>query len=160
MLVASAAADLVVLYDSGRSWPIEPYLEPLLLPAQKSDSRQSGSIRPLPDPPDPKTLLPIRSPGLTPGPVTPREFKVPIPVAFFMIGSDDESLRWLANHRKTLLTLGAVGLLVDASTVDDLEAVAAAAGGLPITPSSGEDIAKALGVRHYPVAVTEGRLWQ
>lgn len=160
MLVANAAADLVILYDSGRSWPVDRYLDPLLPHGKTPTKRQSVPIGPLPGPPDLTTLLPIRSPNLTPGPVTPREFELPIPVAFFIIGSDDESLRWLRSHRETLLSVGAVGLLVEASSEKDLEAVAGAAGGLPITPSSGEDIAKALGVRHYPLAISEGRLWQ
>ena len=160
MLVASAAADLVILYDSGRSWPIERYLEPLLPTGQEPNRHQSDPKRPLPGPPDLKALLPIRSPGLTPGPVAAREFEAPVPVAFFMVGSDDESLHWLREHRDILKSQGAVGLLVDANNKEDLEAVAEAAGGLSITPASGEDIAKALGVQHYPFAVSEGRIWQ
>jgi integrating conjugative element protein (TIGR03765 family) len=92
--------------------------------------------------------------------VPARQFDTPVPVAFFMIGSDDESLRWLRKHRDLLLSQGAVGLLVDASNKEDLEVVAETASGLPITPASGEDIAKALGVKHYPFAVSEGRIWQ
>ena len=160
MLVASAAADLVILYDSGRSWPIERYLEPLLPTGQEPNRHQSDPKRPLPGPPNLKALLPIRSPGLTPGPVAAREFEAPVPVAFFMVGSDDESLHWLREHRDILISQGAVGLLVDANNKEDLEAVAEAAGGLSITPASGEDIAKALGVQHYPFAVSEGRIWQ
>lgn len=160
LLVASAAADLVILYDSGRSWPIDRYLEPLLPTGQEPNKHQSDPKRPVPGSPILKTLLPIRSPSLTPGPVAARKFEAPIPVAFFIIGSDDESLRWLRKHRDVLMSQGAVGLLVDASTKEDLEDVEDVAGGLPITPASGEDIAKALRVEHYPFAVSEGRIWQ
>ena len=160
MLVASATADLVVLYDSGQSWPIDDYLEPLQARPDRPPSAKGGSVNGALGSADLKTLLPIRSPSLTPGPVPAREFEAPIPVAFFMIGSDDASLNWLREHRDILMSHGAVGLLVDASNKEDLEVVAEIASGLPITPASGEDIATALGVKHYPVVVSEGRIWQ
>lgn len=160
MLVASAVADLVVLYDSGQSWPIDRYLEPLQARPDQPPIANSGPVNGGLGAADLETLLPIRSPSLTPGPVAVREFTAPIPVAFFMIGSDDESLLWLRQHRDILISQGAVGLLVDAGNKEDLEAVADVARGLSITPASGEDIAKALGVKHYPFAVSEGRIWQ
>ena len=160
LLVASAVADLVVLYDSGQSWPIDRYLVPIL--SRQSDKADTGQPRPdlQPGPIDLGMLLPVRSPSLSPGPVVARAFDAPVPIAFFMIGSDAKSLHWLARHRDYLKRQGAIGLLVDASNEDDLKAVANAARGLPITPASGEDIATFLATKHYPLAVTEGRIWQ
>ncbi len=160
ILAANAVADPVILYDSGRSWPIDRFLEPLLSDGQTRDKRQSVPTRPLPGPPTLETLLPIRSAGLTPGLVTPREFATPVPVSFFMLGADSLSLRWLATHRDYLKEQGAVGLLVDATDEADLAAVAEVAEGISITPASGDDIAAVLEVRHYPMALTEGRIWQ
>ena len=159
-LVLSAAADLEVLYDSGQSWSIDRYFEPLLSKAEESSARQPPLDAPELGANYLNELLPIRSPGLTPGPVAKRTLKLPIPVAFFMIGSDDHSLGWLAQNRAALKKAGAVGLLVDAIDESDLSAVAAVAKGLPITPGGGDDIASALGIKHYPFAVTEGRIWQ
>jgi integrating conjugative element protein (TIGR03765 family) len=158
-LVSSTQAELTVLYDSGRSWPIDRYLEPIVSgraedPATgKPPEEQVAAV-------DLEALLPVRSPSLSPGPVMAREFDTPVPLAFFMIGSDARSLDWLATHRDYLQQQGAVGLLVDAGNKEDLEAVARVAQGLPMTPASGEDIARVLGIRHYPVAITAGRLWQ
>jgi len=45
-------------------------------------------------------------------------------------------------------------MLVQAETVDDLGAVAELANGLPILPASASDIARALGLAHYPVLIT------
>ena len=160
LLVASAVADLVVLYDSGQSWPIDRYLEPLQARPDQPPTADSGPKNGGLGAADLTTFLPIRSPSLTPGPVAARKFEAPVPVAFFMIGSDDASLHWLREHRDILISQGAVGLLVDANNKEDLEAVAEAAGSLSITPASGEDIAKAMGVQHYPFAVSEGRIWQ
>ena len=160
LAASTAVADLEVLYDSGQSWPIDRYLEPLLSNADDSsapqlplDSSDLGANYV-------EELLPIRSPGLTTGPVTKRSLQTPIPVAFFMIGSDEQSLDWLARYRGDLKKAGAIGLLIDAGDESDLNAVATVADGLPITPGGGEDIARALGIEHYPFAVTEGRIWQ
>ena len=71
-----------------------------------------------------------------------------------------ESGRWLAAHRDRLAAMGAVGMLVEARTMEDLRAIAALADGLPILPASGTDIAKALGLTHYPVLITRDHLAQ
>jgi len=103
---------------------------------------------------DIQSLLPIRSPGLSPGPVQSRTHHRPFARPFFLIGSDPRSRQWLVNHRERLRAIGAVGMLVQAETINDLQAIARLAGGLPITPASGADIAGALGVSHYPVLVS------
>jgi hypothetical protein len=45
-------------------------------------------------------------------------------------------------------------MLVQAETVEDLEAMARIAEGLPILPASATDIARALGLDHIPVLVS------
>ena len=110
--------------------------------------------------PSTHSLLPIRSAGLTPGKLTPRAHHVPFARAFFLIGSDAFSKRWLKQHLQALKQLGAVGMLVEATSVEDLRAIAELADGLPITPASGADIAKALGISHFPVGISGGRIWQ
>lgn len=160
LATSHAAAELVVLYDSGQSWPIDRYLAPIVdprraqVPADRtraSGERVDAYL---------KQVLPVRSPSLTPGPVIERLVKVSGARGFFLIGSEARSLRWLARHRDRLTEYGAVGLLVEASTEADFRAVARIARGLPVAPASGEAIAAALGVQHYPFAVTDGRLWQ
>ena len=64
------------------------------------------------------------------------------------------SRQWLEEHRDRLKALGAVGMLVQADTLEDLRAIAELAQGLPILPASATDIAKALGITHYPVVIT------
>jgi integrating conjugative element protein (TIGR03765 family) len=73
---------------------------------------------------------------------------------FFLIGSDTRSRQWLQDHRDRLKALEAVGMLVQADTLEDLRAIADLAQGLPILPASASDIAKALGITHYPVVIT------
>lgn len=160
LIATSALADLVVLYDSGQSWSIDRYLAPIL--PRHSDQAAIGAAPPEPQPGsfDIEALLPVRSPGLSVGPVASRRFDTPVPIAFFIIGSDATSLNWLTRQRDYLIAQGAIGLLVDVSDEEQLQAVATVAKGLPITPASGADIARALAIKHYPFAVTEGRIWQ
>lgn len=148
-----ALAGLTVIYDSGNTRPLAPYMEVF-----------DGNAHAAPPPPparapalgaaDLEQLLPIRSPGLTPGLVPRRNMQRPFARPLFLVGSDPLSRKWLATHRDRLAEMSAVGMLVEARTVEDLRAIAALAGGLPILPASGADVAKALGLAHYPVLIT------
>lgn len=153
MLAGAASAELAVIYDNGETRPLAPFL---------SVFGESPSPAPY-HPPDPGVadiarLLPIRSPGLTPGRVAPRPLSLPqggtLTQPMFLIGSDPGSLQWLVDHHERLRTLNAVGMLVQADTVRDLEAVAELADGLPILPAPAGDIARALGIRHVPVLIS------
>lgn len=151
-----AWSEVKVIYDSGDTRPLAPFLEII--------DRAETAINPLsvtgaPNSPrlgaaDVQALLPIRSPGLSPGPVQTRSHDRPFSRPFFLIGSDDRSRRWLVEYRGRLKEIGAVGMLVQAETQEDLRAIAQLAGGLPILPASAVDIATALGLSHYPVLIT------
>jgi len=148
-----ASAALTVIYDNGNTQPISPFLDAFestetTLPQKQEVQRpQLGAA-------DLATLLPIRSPGLTPGPVQPKTHDRPFTRPFFLIGSDALSRQWLLDHLERLKEIGAVGMLVQADTRDDLRTIAELAGGLSIMPASGSDIAKALGISHYPVLIS------
>ena len=153
LLPVMAQAGLTVIYDSGQTQPIAPFLKAL-----EADDAAA------PHPPviatpsvgaaDPNAWLPIDSPGLSPGPVEARSHDRPFTRPFFLIGSDVQSRHWLLHNRDRLTALGAVGMLVQAGTLEDLRAIAELAGGLSILPASASDIAKALGIAHYPVLIT------
>ncbi len=154
---ATPANELTVIFDNGQAKSLSVFLGPLDSMPPEKDIEDAGN--PL-GAADLESLLPIRSPGLTPGRVISRLHKVPFARAFFLIGSDDWSMQWLRKHRKVLKEAGAVGLLIEARTLGDLRAIATIAQGLPITPASGTDIAKALGISHYPVGLSATRIWQ
>lgn len=155
----SAAEPLAVIYDNGQTRPIAPFLSPL------RDATERQRTAPTPSPPnlgaaDLEQLLPIESDSLTPGKIVRRQHAFPFARPFFMVGSDVASQQWLIRHRRHLIEIGAVGLLVQAATVDDLTRMAAIAEGLSLTPASGADIARAVGIAHYPVALSGGDVWQ
>ncbi len=148
-----AYAELTVIYDSGDTEPIAPFLGPFES-NNEIPQQDPRSIEPQIGAADPKSWLPIQSPGLTPGIVQTRSHDRPFARPFFLIGSDTRSWQWLQDHREQLMEIGAVGMLVQAETVDDLGAIAALADGLSILPASASDIAKALGISHYPVLIS------
>ena len=156
-------AELIVIYDSGETQPLAPYLQSLR--PEKPQSKPQNKPRPqtqLLGPADIGNLLPMRSPGLTVGTISPLASNKPKvtllakgnPRPFFLIGADKRSQQWLATYRSQLVSLGAVGMVVQANTLEELERIATIAGGLPITLGSASDIAKALGIRHYPVLIS------
>jgi len=167
----SAIAELTVIYDSGHTKPIAPLLKPFV-----SDQRQPDHPAAAADSADQKVLngatlsnlLPVRSPGLLVGDLAGRQLKTGVqarlaqgnPRPFFLIGSDRLSLKWLATHRDTLRSIGAVGMLVQADTEQDARNVAEISQGLSITLGSGSDLARALGVDRYPVLITRDGITQ
>ena len=150
---AIAGAVLTVIYDSGNTQPIAPFLE--AFEAGDEFPQQSPVIKkPQLGAADPESLLPIQSPGLKVGPVQTRAHDRPFSRPFFLIGSDVHSRQWLQDHRAQLKEIGAVGMLVQAETLEDLRVIAELADGLSILPASGSDIAQALGISHYPVLIS------
>ena len=148
-----AGAALTVIYDSGDTWPIAPFLD--AFESKETTPPQRRAIQsPQLGVADLESLLPLRSPGLTPGPVQPRSHDRPFLRPFFLIGSDALSRQWLQEHRDRLKEIGAVGMLVQADTLDDLRTIAGLAAGLSIQPASASDIAKALGISHYPILIS------
>ncbi|MCP5417422.1 MAG: integrating conjugative element protein [Chromatiaceae bacterium] len=157
-----ASAALTVIYDSGKTQSLAPFLDVF----DEEDKEKGPQISPSPPETqalgaaDLERLLPIHSAGLTPGRVEPRTLQQPFARPFFLIGSDLFSREWLATHRDRLVEIGAVGMLVEAETLDDLQAIAKIAQGLPILPASANDIAEALDLAHYPVLITKDGIEQ
>ncbi|MFO1432931.1 MAG: integrating conjugative element protein [Candidatus Competibacteraceae bacterium] len=148
-----ALADPVIRYDSGQSVPLAPSfqtLAPTAEPVPSTRPRPAAVIDRVTAP------LPVVTPELTPGVAAPRPGPLPLTRPLFLVGADTLSLHWLAARREYLRQLGAVGLLVQASAPTDLAAVRAVAGDLPILPMPGSDLARYLGIAHYPVLITPG----
>lgn len=161
LLPVSAVAALTVIYDSGDTRSIAPFLA--VFDADTTKQMRQSSVAPAAGPPggvaNPTLQLPIRTPELTPGPVRPRPLPLPegvaLPRPFFLVGADPMSRDWLARHQARLAAIQAVGMLVEAETEEDVAAVTAIANGLPILPASASDIVPALKISHIPVLISE-----
>ena len=154
VMPAFAATPLTVLYDSGDTLPLAPLLEA----SGFTSEPDHDDLPPIAPPMDAvlQQQVTVRSPSLTPG-VQPRiavgDAGTHLPRPIFLVGADELSLRWLAEHRIRLSTLGAVGLVIEADGVADVLHVKRAAGDLPLAAGSGEMLAEQFGLRHYPVLI-------
>ncbi len=173
VMTSSVLAELAVVYDSGHTRPLAPLLRPLLpkkiqATARAESSDQNLSSKALLGPATLSNLLPIRSSGLSVADIADQQLQPDVlarlaqgnPRPFFLIGSDAVSLQWLMHHRDMLQSLGAVGLLVQADTAEDVRRVVAAAQGLSLTLGSGDDLARALGIDRYPILITRDGIRQ
>lgn len=79
---------------------------------------------------------------------------------FFLVGSDSISVRWIEANRDALTSLGAVGFLIQADSLHDVETVIRAGAGLPIAPVPGALIARQFDLSSYPVLVTDTGILQ
>ena len=146
-------AQLTVIFDNGATQLLAPFLEPFAATVRSPEQHSTSPDTAL-GAADLASLLPIRSPGLTPGPVEAKSQDRPLATPFFLIGTDARSRQWLADNRARLVEIGAVGMLVEAESPGDLKSIADLTAGLPVTPASGTDLAKVLGIHHYPVLIT------
>lgn len=123
---------------------------------------------PPPTPPLPRAtavttadMLPVISPGLTPGPVKSRAIRlVGLISPLFLVGDDPLSLEWLARHQPRLQRLGAIGWAVNVADREGLERLRQAADGLAVLPIPGDDLASRLPLQHYPALITASRIEQ
>jgi integrating conjugative element protein (TIGR03765 family) len=147
---------LIVVGDRGGD-PALPYyqsLNPQEARKDKAASLASGIPR-IPHLPDAEAaLLPVRSEWLSPGEEPPRAIHAPGLRPIFIIGDDERSHVWLRQRTAVLRDLRAVGLVVNVSSPESLAALRRLVPGLSLSPVSGDDLARRLGLRHYPVLMT------
>lgn len=148
-LANAQAKELIVIFDSGDTLPITPYL-PESIRKNPSISESSGP-RELPLP----VLFPVTTPSMSPGTVESVQRRLPYLVQpFFLIGSDDYSKRWLLDRKTSLIKLKAIGYVINVNSLADLQALSTLAGGLRLAPISGEFFATQLKLKHYPVLIS------
>jgi len=151
----TAIAAPTVIYDSGKTEPMSQYLASI-----KTEAPHSG-IRPPPAVNPPLENLPVRTPEMTPGPVTAKRIDQPhLSRPLFLLGSDDRSKSWLAQYRDKLIEAHAVGMIVDVETNRDLENLKRIGKGLQMVAAPGGQLAKQLGLTHYPVLISKSSIEQ
>lgn len=153
MVMSGLEAEPLVLHDSGRAIPIEPYLAPF-----KPKAQPAGQLPPAPALTADGYGLPVSTPSMTPGKVHPRSLpalkgKMAGANPLFLIGADRWSLDWLQQNQTQLSELHAVGMVVSVASAQELNILRQAAGPLQLIPASGEAIARELGLKHYPVLI-------
>lgn len=98
---------------------------------------------------------------LTPGSVQPRTLSASgLVQPIFMIGYDKFSAQWLSERSSILKQLNALGLVVNVPSAAAMAALQAIAPELILQPIPGDDLAKHIGLEHYPVLITKTSIEQ
>lgn len=148
------SAPLIVVEDRGGASAL-PYYRPL-----NPQPDEAAKTVPVPQPRVGNTteaeagMLPVRSAHLSPGDVPRRVIRAPGLRPLFLIGDDARSRAWLRRRQAALRELQAVGLVVNVESMAALTALRRLAPDLTLSPTSGDDLAQRLDLRHYPVLIT------
>jgi len=139
-------AELTVIYDSGDTLSIAPYLPEKVI--QETPTQATQSSLPF--------KVPISTPSMQPGSVnvTTKALRY-LQQPLFLVGSDQRSKNWLLQRREQLKSINAIGLLIEAKDRKDIETMQALAEGLRLVPMSAEGFASKLGLTHYPVLLSK-----
>lgn len=105
-------------------------------------------------------MLPVHSVLLSPGDVPRRAIQAPGLQPIFVIGNDSLSKVWLQQRLPALRRLKATGLVVNIESASALNELRGLAPGLALSPVSGDDLARRLGLQHYPVLITATAILQ
>ncbi|WP_145479741.1 integrating conjugative element protein [Yersinia similis] len=152
----SWAAELTVVADLGGE-PTTVYFDSINNQEAVStpEKKEVTTIVPPSAPLSVSAMLPVNTPELTPGKVDARILNLEGILPIFIIGDDESSRRWLTLRLNTLVQLNAVGLVVNITREEAFNDLKEHAEGLTLLPVSGSDLAKRLGLSHYPVLLTE-----
>ena len=103
-----------------------------------------------------KNRLPIQSKLLTPGRVKARKWQRQafMGTSIALIGYDKASVKWLKRKKKQLQAQTTVIMLVNVKTEQQFKKIQAFLPSNQILAMSGDDVARQLNIRHYPVLIT------
>lgn len=154
-LTGQAEAKLTVIADHGGQSALPYYVS-----IKGADVSEQSGYHAAPEasargPVTEADMLPVQSKRLTPGTVSTHALHLPATTTpFFLIGHGPLSRRWLKQRGPRLRQLHAVGLVVSVQTAAQLTHLRAIGDGLVLRPVAGDDIARRLGLVHYPVLIT------
>jgi|CXWL01.1.fsa_nt_gi integrating conjugative element protein (TIGR03765 family) len=161
-------ASLNVIFDNGQTQSIAPYFNALQNPLLKKPLTQQNTLPRLST--DDLTrqrltlmahALPVATPELTPGALAPQTASLPfLERPIFVIGADPLSQDWLQRYRQRLLTLKAIGLVVNVQTEAQFSLLKQLGAPLELVALSGASLASQFGFRHYPALISKSRIEQ
>ncbi len=95
-------------------------------------------------------MLPVSTPEMSPGEVTPRPLQLPGLGGTVPRGGDDAlSRQWLQANATALLERKAAGMVVSVTNESGLQALRALAPGVMMVPASGSALARRLQLDHW-----------
>lgn len=160
-LAGAAQAELTVVADYGGAPALPYYAAIKAAGVSEADAYSAMNEARALGPISEADMLPVHSRRLAPGPVAARRPHLPAHMtAFFLLGTDALSRRWLKQRATRLLELHAVGLVVDVDSAAQLRQLRRLGNGLVLRPVAGDDLAERLNLSHYPVLITATAIQQ
>ena len=77
----------------------------------------------------------------------------------FVIGADNESIKWLDEHQQQLKTMQAIGFITNVDNFESL-VVLQEKFNLPLLPVNVDPLLNYIDEQHYPLIIAEGSVWQ
>lgn len=153
LLASFSHAALIVVEDMGGTSALS-YYRTLNLPSDDQSAKPMTLPTVRLNPYSEADMLPVKSEHLSPGKVENRVTNVPGLVPLFLVGDDNLSRRWLAARADLLREISAIGLVVNVQHIKALTELRELGSGLEMVPTSADDLALRMGVKHYPVLIT------
>lgn len=100
-------------------------------------------------------MLPSPQTEFTPGEIKAYQSKANFPGAFFLIGGDKASIRWVLHNKNTIKSLHAQGFIIDVDSIDQIK-FAEGLTDLNLTPINVNGLSSVLGTNHYPLLYNNG----
>jgi integrating conjugative element protein (TIGR03765 family) len=156
MLLSFNCFAVVVLYDDGQGVSIAPYKKQIMLERQEFNRIKQKAQRGQPRLSQQKTNVKHSKTNMKPGKVAARKIKKPALInPLFIVGADKYSLKWLKANRKQLKKIGAVGLVVNIKSQNQLKQLQSVGGDVQMIAMSANMIAQQLKLKRYPVLITK-----
>lgn len=171
MIPNCALSAPVVIYDSGKSQPIDNYVSVFEGPKRFSPPTDPQAVARLQlelkrrmEVAGEKAYsvqVPINSTVWKAGKIVSRDAYYPnLMRPIFVVGADETSLAWLKKWRAQLKEKKAIGWIVQAKNEQELRAIDAAGAGLMFMAVGGEKISKLFNLNSYPVLISSRSIEQ
>ena len=163
-----AIAKPTVIYDSGLTKSIRPYLErggfssaPSLKVVDKASLQQLNRNLALLKPSNPlPSFFPVKS-NMKPGRVITRKLDLQgIVHPFCVIGADSQSLNWLTRVAQVLIDNQVVCLITNVDSYSQYMSIQKKWPDLKLQLAKGDSLAKSLGLYTYPFVISNGYIEQ
>ena len=106
-----------------------------------------------------KPTFPMRS-SLRPGLVSPHSHGYTIVQPIFIIGADEDSLRWLDANHDVLVDKGVLGFVTNIDSAASLDLIRRSYPALEFTTLPVDEIARQYRLKHYPVLIDHKEILQ
>ncbi len=137
----------IVIHDAGGTRPLMPLAKESGMAAEPP-----ADLRDVPLGNLPPSVFPVVSRKLTPGEQPILRLERPLPPVC-LIGDDPRSLAWLEANHGRLVKLGASCMAVSVADERAWHRILRVAAPIPVAPIAGDEVARLLGIGHYPVLI-------